>query len=135
MNKRKRYDKQKRIGIVGGGPSGMAAAITAARQGADVTILERNDRLGKKILSTGNGKCNLGNLDLSVDSYYGSAIPFIQQTLARFSEQDTIDFFNRLGLMIKDRNGYLYPASEQAASVLDVLRFELQALGVKVVTE
>ena len=135
MNTRKRYDKQKRIGIVGGGPSGMAAAITAARQGADVTILERNDRLGKKILSTGNGKCNLGNLDLSVDSYYGSAIPFIQQTLARFSEQDTIDFFNRLGLMIKDRNGYLYPASEQAASVLDVLRFELQALGVKVVTE
>lgn len=113
----------------------MAAAITAAGQGADVTVLERNDRLGKKILSTGNGKCNLGNLDLTADAYYGSDPRFITKILERFSEQDTMDFFKKLGLMIKDKNGYLYPASEQAASVLDVLRFELQVLGVKVITE
>ena len=132
---RQKSNMRKRIGIIGGGPSGMAAAITAARLGADVTILERNDRLGKKILSTGNGKCNLGNLDLHPDCYYGSDMAFVQKTLGRFTEQDTVDFFKKLGLMIKDRNGYLYPASEQAASVLDVLRFELQALGVQVITE
>ena len=132
---RHNFAKHRRIGIIGGGPSGMAAAIAAARQGADVTILERNDRLGKKILSTGNGKCNLGNLDLSVDAYYGNDMAFVRNTLERFSEKDTVSFFNKLGLMIKDRNGYLYPASEQAATVLDVLRFELQALGVLVITE
>ena len=132
---KRNFEKNRKVGIIGGGPSGMAAAITAARQGADVTILERNDRLGKKILSTGNGKCNLGNLDLGVDAYYGNDLTFVQQTLDRFSEKDTVAFFHALGLMIKDRNGYLYPASEQAASVLDVLRFELQALGVSVITE
>lgn len=132
---KQRSNIRKRIGIIGGGPSGMAAAISAARKGAAVTILERNDRLGKKILSTGNGKCNLGNLDLHADAYYGNDTAFIKQTLERFSEQDTVAFFKKLGLMIKDRNGYLYPASEQASSVLDVLRYELQALGVQVITE
>lgn len=132
---KQRSNIRKRIGIIGGGASGMAAAITAARWGADVTILERNDRLGKKILATGNGKCNLGNLELGVDAYYGNDADFISQTLERFNEQDTVAFFKKLGLMIKDRNGYLYPASEQAAAVLDVLRYELQALGVQVITE
>ena len=105
---KQRSNIRKRIGIIGGGASGMAAAITAARWGADVTILERNDRLGKKILATGNGKCNLGNLELGVDAYYGNDADFISQTLERFNEQDTVAFFKKLGLMIKDRNGYLY---------------------------
>ncbi len=127
--------KNNRIAIIGGGASGMMAAITAARAGSTVVIYERNDRIGKKILATGNGKCNLGNKDLTVDLYYGGSSEFIEKSLRQFGVNDTIDFFQSIGLMIKEKNGYLYPLSEQASGVLDVLRGEIQALGIKVVTE
>jgi len=127
--------KRKTLGMIGGGAAGMVAAITAARQGADVTILERNDRVGKKILITGNGKCNLGNYQLSAQQYYGSSQEWLESALDRFGTQDAIAFFQGLGLLIKEKNGYLYPAGEQAALVLDVLRFEMQALGIKVLGE
>ncbi len=113
----------KTVGIVGGGAAGMVAAIAAAKQGAEVTILEGNDRLGKKILATGNGKCNLGNLDMGPEKYYTGDNVFLQKCLERFGTEETIAFFKELGLLIKERNGYLYPVSEQAASVLDALRF------------
>lgn len=103
----------------------MTAAVSAARQGAEVTLLERNDRLGKKILSTGNGKCNLSNLDLGPGQYYTSEPERLKGFLERFGVKDTISFFEGLGLLIKDRNGCLYPVSEQASSVLDVLRFQI----------
>lgn len=124
------------IGIVGGGAAGMTAAVFAAGQGAEVTLLERNDRLGKKILSTGNGKCNLGNLDFGLDKY-GTANPeLLQGYLKQFGPQDTIDFFRGLGLLTKQKNGYLYPISEQASSVLDVLRFEIDRMpGIHVKTQ
>ncbi len=125
--------KKRKIGVVGGGAAGMMAAITAARRGADVTILERNDRLGKKILMTGNGKCNLGNLQLSGNEYYGGNPKWIEKALNCFDTEETIRFFESLGLLIKNKNGYLYPASEQAAVVLDVLRFEIKALGIKII--
>lgn len=112
----------------------MAAAIAAARRGASVTILERNDRLGKKILSTGNGRCNLGNLQMSPLDYYGGSREFVAGVLERFGTEETVAFFRELGLLVKAKNGYLYPVSEQASSVLDVLRYELKALGVRVVT-
>lgn len=112
----------------------MTAAIAAARQGAEVTVLERNDRVGKKILSTGNGKCNLSNRLLTREQYYGGNMDFVMGSLERFGTEDTIAFFESLGLMIKDKNGYLYPVSEQASVVLDVLRMELSALSVEVVT-
>ena len=127
--------KQKKIGIIGGGAAGMMAAITAARQGASVTLFERNDRVGKKILVTGNGKCNLGNYALSEKEYYGSSREWICRALERFDTEDTVTFFKSLGLLLKEKNGYLYPASEQAAVVLDVLRFEMSAVGVRVITE
>lgn len=126
---------KKKIGIIGGGAAGMAAAITAARQGARVTVLERNDRVGKKILVTGNGKCNLGNYQLGTEQYYGSSEEFIGHALQRFGTEDTVAFFQGLGLLIKAKNGYLYPASEQAAVVLDVLRFEMQSLGIRIINE
>ena len=110
----------------------MLAAITAARQGAEVTILEAGERIGKKLLSTGNGKCNLGNLFLSAECYYGGDKDFIAQALAHFDTMDTIRFFQGIGLLIKDKNGYLYPACEQAAVILDTLRFEIKSLGIKV---
>ena len=68
---------KKQIGVIGGGAAGMMAAITAAKEGAQVTILERNDRVGKKILQTGNGKCNLGNRALSVECYHGGDLEWI----------------------------------------------------------
>lgn len=122
------------IGVVGGGAAGMMAAISAAGQGAKVTILEANDRLGKKILSTGNGKCNLGNEKLDLEEYYTGEPEFVEKCLRRFSVDDTVIFFRKIGLLVKSKNGYLYPVSEQASSVLDVLRFEVAAAGVEVVT-
>lgn len=125
---------RKTVGIVGGGAAGMMAAITAAGQGVFVTILEGNDRVGKKLLSTGNGKCNLGNRKLDVEEYYTSQPGRLGECLERFGTEDTVSFFQGLGLLLKEKNGYLYPACEQASAVLDVLRFELAALGVEVVT-
>lgn len=113
----------------------MTAAIFAARQGAEVTLLEHMDRVGKKILSTGNGKCNLTNRRMDAACYRSGAPEFPMEVLNRFGEAETEAFFEELGIVLKDKNGYLYPASGQASSVLDVLREELSRLGVKIVTE
>lgn len=127
--------KQIQIGVIGGGAAGMTAAITAAGEGAMVTLLEGGERVGKKILSTGNGKCNLGNLQLSADAYRGADREWIADCLACFDSEDTVRFFRGMGLLVKERNGYLYPMAEQASAVLDVLRAELRVLGVETVTE
>lgn len=127
--------KKIKIGVVGGGAAGMMAAITAAGQGAEVTLMERGERIGKKLLMTGNGKCNLGNLDLDISKYYGSDREWISECLRRFGTDDTIAFFQGIGLLLKKKNGYLYPASEQAAVVLDVFRNELKVLGVELLSE
>ena len=112
----------------------MMAAICAARNGADVTILEHMDRVGKKILSTGNGKCNYTNRRQEEYCYRGEDPGFAGQVLGQFGFEDTINFFQELGIYPKERDGYFYPASGQASSVLDVLRMELFRLEVKVVT-
>ncbi len=127
--------KKIKIGVLGGGAAGMMAAVTAAGEGADVTLLEGGERVGKKILSTGNGKCNLGNLQLDADCYNGASGEWISDCLKRFGSEETLHFFRNLGLMVKEKNGYLYPVCEQASAVLDVLRTELRTSGVKVVTE
>lgn len=124
---------RKSVGIIGGGAAGMMAAITAARQGAHVTVLERGERVGRKLLSTGNGRCNLGNMELDAGQYYGSSREWLENALKRFDTEDTIQFFQGLGLLIKNKNGYLYPACEQASVVLDVLRIELKTLGVQII--
>lgn len=126
---------KKNIAVIGAGAAGMTAAIASAKAGADVVIFERNDRVGKKILMTGNGKCNLGNTRLTMDMYYTDSPAFVSDRLKDFGTNDTIKFFNALGLMIKEKNGGLYPVSEQASSVLDVLRFKLSELEIKVVNE
>ena len=89
--------KQKKIAVIGGGACGMTAAIAAAGEGACVTIYERNDRLGKKILATGNGKCNLGNLQLSVADYHSDNLQLVERCLAKFGADETISFFEQLG--------------------------------------
>lgn len=113
----------------------MMAAITAARQGVEVTLIEGNSRLGKKILSTGNGKCNLGNRKLDVSEYYCKDTARLEKFLMQFDTDELISFFQGIGVMLKEKNGYLYPASEQAAVVLDALRYELRELHVNVVTD
>ena len=103
----------------------MTAALAAAAKGASVTIYERNDRPGKKILATGNGKCNLGNHNLTAEHYHGSDKEKIADCLNRFGTKQTERFFTGIGLLLKEKNGYLYPACEQAAVVLDILRSAL----------
>ena len=125
----------KKIAIIGGGASGMMAAITAARLGASVTIYEHKDRVGKKILTTGNGKCNLTNLSVSKDDYRGNHPSFVMSVLKEFPVAATLRFFEELGLLWKERSGCVYPVSNQASTVLDLLRSELKRLGVTVPTE
>ncbi len=124
-----------KIGIIGGGAAGMMAAITAARHGADVTIFERNDRMGKKILATGNGKCNFTNLAMDKSCYDGENLDKAWRVIERFPVQETIAFFASLGMLSKEKNGYYYPACEQASVLLDALRYEIAALGISVIFE
>ncbi len=126
---------KKQVAIIGGGAAGMMAAITAAKAGAEVIIYEHTDRLGKKILSTGNGKCNLSNREMNVDCFFSSDQKLVEKSLERFSVEETIAFFESLGLYVKEKNGYLYPLAEQAAVVLDVLRYTVESLGIKVLYE
>ncbi len=125
--------------VAGGGASGLAAAIAAAENGAAVTVLEHKDRVGKKILMTGNGKCNLTNMQDVHGKYYSSDTTSMQQiydTLARFGADNTREFFQRLGLYTKEkRDGGVYPVSEQASIVLDVLRSACDRLGVTIRTD
>ena len=126
---------KKQVTIIGAGASGMTAAIFAARQGAQVTLLEHMDRVGKKILSTGNGKCNLSNRFMEETCYRSGVADFPMEVISRFTVEETLSFFEDLGIVVKDRNGYLYPHSGQASSVLDVLRAELDHRRIRTVTE
>jgi hypothetical protein len=124
----------KRVLVVGGGASGLMAAITAAGEGAAVTLLEQNEKPGKKICATGNGRCNLTNLEMPEDAYRGNHPRFVKDALAFFSVQDTIRFFTKIGIYPTNRNGYLYPHSGQAQSVVDVLCMEASHRKVKIKT-
>ncbi len=128
--------KVKNIIVVGGGAAGMMAAIVAKRQGANVVVLERNARVGKKILATGNGRCNYTNVFTDIKNYHGKNSKFAYSPLSQFGAKETIDFFERLGIAhtIED-NGKVFPLSFQASSVLDVLRYELAELGVDIVCD
>lgn len=121
-----------KIAIVGGGASGMVAAIMAAREGASVTLFEQKERLGKKLLSTGNGRCNYTNAKMDVSCFRGEELAIVEHVLRRFDTQDTLRFFEKLGIVPKERNGYYYPQSDQAAAVLDVLCMEIRRLQVTV---
>lgn len=118
------------ICVIGGGASGLVAGIAAAREGARVTILEQKERLGKKILSTGNGRCNLTNEYMETSCFRGDDLSFIESVLKQFGYKDTLRFFEELGVLTKSRNGYVYPRSDQAATIVEALEMELIRLGV-----
>jgi len=122
-----------RIIIIGGGASGLVAAISAARQNNIVTILEHKDRAGKKLLSTGNGKCNLTNSNQKTKYYHCEDKNFIKEIFSQFDYKDTMDFFDGLGVYLRDKNGYIYPYSNQASSILEVLLLECKKLRVEII--
>lgn len=129
-------DKRKRVIVAGGGAAGMMAAVSAVRLGARVTILEKNPRIGKKILATGNGRCNYTNVNTGLKYYHGKNPQFAQGALSGFTVEDTIEFFKKLGIEPKVEDwGKVFPMSEQASSILDVFLYELNELGVKIVGE
>lgn len=123
------------VAVIGGGASGMMAAVTAASRSAKVIMIEHKDRVGKKILSTGNGRCNFTNIYQDPACYHCTDPLFPWHIIEKFNAQDTISFFLKLGIYSKNRNGYIYPNSDQASAVLDVLRMEMERLHVKVMTE
>lgn len=127
----------KTVAIIGGGASGYAAAITVARKSKDftVTIYERLPKPLKKILATGNGRCNLTNQDLRLTDYFGDTA-FAGSALNAYSPQSNIEFFRSMGLWTKTEDmGRVYPVSGQAAAVREALLFEAQRLGITVVTD
>lgn len=122
--------------VVGGGAAGLFAALIAGREGAEVAIIERNQRVGKKILATGNGRCNLTNIDLHISHYHGQNPQFAYSALQAFDNYQAIDFFEHLGIAHKvEEEGKVFPFSNQASSVLDVLRYEVERLGIESIVE
>ncbi|MCX6554423.1 MAG: NAD(P)/FAD-dependent oxidoreductase [Candidatus Aminicenantes bacterium] len=127
--------ENQRLFVIGGGSSGMMAALSAARRGPAVILLERKDRVGRKLLATGNGRCNLTNIDSSLSRFHGGDSAFIAAVLSRLPAASVIDFFEELGISCQaEGEGRIYPRSDQASAVLDVLRWELERLQVEVRT-
>ena len=127
----------KKIIVVGGGASGMMSAIQAAAGGANVTLLEKMPRVGRKLSITGKGRCNLTNAaDISevVKNIPGNG-KFLFSALKKFSPADTVNFFNKLGVVTKiERGGRVFPANDDASEVIDALLRHLAIIGVDVRT-
>jgi predicted Rossmann fold flavoprotein len=128
----------KKIIVVGGGAAGMMAAATARERGAEVTLLEKNKLLGKKMMITGKGRCNItnaGSIDDIIKNIPGNG-QFLYSSLNLFSNQDVIDFFHRLGVPTKvERGGRVFPQSDRALDVVEAFRHYLQKIGVKIYYE
>lgn len=126
------------LAVAGGGASGLCAAVCAGRSGAfgRVLLLERGPRVGRKLLATGNGRCNLTNRFFSAENYRcrdGQAPDFVKPAFRAFGLSETLGFFESLGILpLEEDGGKIYPRSLQAASVLDALRFEAERLGVEI---
>ena len=108
--------KKSDVIVIGGGASGLMAAITAAENGASVTVLDHHPTPGKKLLSTGNGKCNFTNQKQERECYRSDDPAFVMRALKQFGSEDAIAFFQELGVYAKSRNGYYYPRSGQAST-------------------
>ncbi len=124
------------IGIIGGGASGMAAALAAAENpNVQVILLERQARVGKKLLATGNGRCNLTNLHAGNRGYHGADPAFIRPAMDAFTPEATLQWFAGLGLVtVAEESGRVYPYSDQANSVVDILRFALDKENIQLIS-
>ena len=116
--------------IIGAGPAGMVAAINAKNENNNVILIEKNDRVGKKLLATGNGRCNYTNLNLSENNY--SSPSFVKKTLEEFSNHDLINYFSLLGLESTTDGNRVYPITLKANSVLNTLMYWLDKKGIDI---
>lgn len=123
--------------VIGGGAAGMSAAIAAARTGANVIILEKNNKLGRKLYATGNGRCNLSNTYMNFEKVYFSGDvhykEFLSSVLGQTPACDISEFMKSIGILTHERNGYIYPVSNQASAVVWAMTDELKKYGVTVI--
>ena len=122
-----------KVVIIGAGAAGLMAAVTAAKCGHKVTVIEHENKPGKKINITGNGKCNITNSVLTPDKYYGNK-DFIDNVIDKFNYKDTLNFFENIGVYCYEKNGFYYPLSNQANTVTNALYNEALSLGVTIKT-
>ena len=132
---RDNFDGARRVVVIGGGPAGMMAAIASAELGADATLVERNERLGKKLNITGKGRCNVTNA-CSLQNFLTN-VPtnprFLYSALGKFSTEDTVEFFESAGVPLKvERGQRVFPVSDRASDVTEALKSKMRALGIKV---
>lgn len=122
----------KTITVIGGGASGLVAAIYAKTSATQVILLERNSDCGKKILATGNGRCNYWNSDQDLKHYNSSNKYLLENIITDENKEEIMNFFNRIGIIPKIKNGYYYPYSNQAVSIKNALITEARRLGVQI---
>ena len=135
MESKRNENRKRTVAVIGGGAAGMMAAIEAARAGAIVTLIEKNPQLGKKLATTGNGRCNYTNLDMGDrigGKFRGFHPEFAEATLDVLPPEAVLDWFRAIGVEPRFRGSYVYPNSDQASAVVDALREELHRLSVKV---
>lgn len=119
--------------IIGAGASGLVSAIILARRGKRVAILEKNSKVGKKLLATGNGRCNITNRKITLDKFYSQNPKFIEKVLDGYSFYSIKEFFNSIGLILtEEKEGKIFPISLQALSVVELLEYECKRLGVDI---
>lgn len=122
------------VTVIGAGASGLTAAINSARHGAKVLLIEKMDRVGKKLLATGNGRCNISNSKLSSSRYHGTCTHLLKSVMADYGGDATRRFFAEIGIEYRQDEDRLYPYSLQASSVLDILRYEVARQGIQCIT-
>ena len=135
MESKRNENRKRTVAVIGGGAAGMMAAIEAARAGAIVTLIEKNPQLGKKLATTGNGRCNYTNLDMGDrigGKFRGFHPEFAAPALDALPPEAVLDWFRAIGVEPRFRGSYVYPNSDQASAVVDALREELHRLSVKV---
>ncbi len=127
--------KKADILIVGGGAAGLFASLVASEHFASVIIIEHTSRVGKKLLSTGNGRCNLSNITVGPESYRGEEPSFAASVIERFDNKASIDYFKQLGVYTTTKDGRIYPRTEQASTVLDALRIHAKERKIDILTD
>lgn len=122
--------------IIGAGASGLVTAIVAARRGKKVVVLEKNNKVGKKLLATGNGKCNITNQRPTLERFYSHNPKFIAEVFEGYSYQSIKQFFKSIGLeLVEGKEGKVFPLSLQASSVVELLEYECEQLGIEILCE